>query len=296
MRDRLIFFKHLALLSFLLSSSFIHSLYAAPASTSTLSESVSLFRNNATTTYELIGVATTSIKGSSKERKENIVLGLKRINNKIIQPGEEFSLIAALRPFSKEAGFKEEHVISTSSSPMELGGGLCQVSTTLFRSTLKAGLPITKRQSHSYVVGYYGAGLDATVYFPKTDFRFVNNYDNEILVRAALKGMSAEIAMYGTKDGRVATTSAVVVKKVFPKPTPKLFYTTELAVGEKKCTETARKGMNTSVVYTVTNGFGVSASTTFLSYYRPWAEVCYSGITEEEKRKREIASSSISRL
>ena len=252
----------------------------------------------ATSTFsDLLGMATTSIKGSSADRKTNITLGAKRINNKIILPGEEFSLIASLRPFSKEAGFKEEHVIGSSSSPMELGGGLCQISTTLFRSVLQAGLPVTKRQSHSYVVGYYGAGLDATVYFPKTDFRFINNYKQPIRIKAELKGNVLQISFYGVKDMRVASVGTIVTIKEYPKPKPKTFYTSDITfvpIGNKKCTEKARKGMYTKVSYDVIDTAGISTSTTFYSYYRPWSEVCYIGVTEEEKQKKDLEQITLS--
>ncbi len=248
------------------------------------------------TSTELLGVATTSIKGSSLDRKANILLGVKRINNKVIVPGEEFSLLASLRPFSKEAGFKEERVIGSSSSPMELGGGLCQISTTLFRSVLQAGLPVTKRQSHSYVVGYYGAGLDATVYFPKTDFRFINNYSKPIIIKAELKGNVLKISFYGIKDTRIVNVGSVVIIKEYPKPKPKTLYTSDITfvpLGDKKCTEKARKGKSTKVLYQVVDNLGVSTSTTFYSYYRPWAEVCYIGVTEEEKQKKELEQSTL---
>lgn len=262
-----------------------------PTSTTSATSSIATFEE------EVLAIATTSYKGSSADRVTNIKLGVKRLQGDYIAPGEEFSLLAHLRPFSEEAGFKKEHVIGATSSPMELGGGLCQVSTTLFRAALKAGLPITERHNHSYVVGYYGAGLDATVYFPRTDLRFKNDYAYPIRIEGSVKNNILTITLYGRKDGRVASTTDIIATNIKPKPKTKYIPSTAIAVGETKCTETARRGMTTDVTYIVTypekknegidmaTFFGgtstiMSATTTskrFLSVYRPWAAVCYVG-------------------
>jgi len=86
----------------------------------------------------------------------------------------------------------------------EFGGGVCQVSTTMFRVALDAGLEITERRNHAYPVAYYSPqGTDATIYLPKPDFRFKNDTNSHILIQPKIVGKRLTIEFYGSKDGRV---------------------------------------------------------------------------------------------
>ncbi|PJA91906.1 hypothetical protein CO134_02925, partial [Candidatus Kuenenbacteria bacterium CG_4_9_14_3_um_filter_39_14] len=119
---------------------------------------------------QLIGLGESNFSGSPKNRRHNISVGAESLNGLLVKPGEEFSLLAALGEINGETGYKPELVIKGDETIAEYGGGLCQISTTMFRLAINAGLPITQRRNHSYRVGYYEpAGTDATIYSPWPD-------------------------------------------------------------------------------------------------------------------------------
>ncbi|MFH1354360.1 MAG: VanW family protein [bacterium] len=151
----------------------------------------------------LLAVGESDFSGSPKNRTHNIKVGAQRFHGLLIPPGEEFSFNRYLGPVSKIAGFLPELVIKNNVTTPELGGGLCQVSTTTFRAALNAGLKITSRRSHAYIVRYYGTpGLDATIYPPSTDLRFVNNTPGYILIQTKVDGTKLTFDFWGTPDGR----------------------------------------------------------------------------------------------
>lgn len=153
---------------------------------------------------ELIARGESSFKGSPKNRRHNIQIGLEKISGAIILPGEEFSFNDHLGPVEEDQGFLPELVIKKTGTVPELGGGLCQVSSTTFRAAMKAGLPITQRKNHSYAVQYYSPqGTDATIYPGVIDLKFVNDTPGAILIWPYLKDKDTLIFdFYGTKDSR----------------------------------------------------------------------------------------------
>jgi vancomycin resistance protein YoaR len=152
---------------------------------------------------ELIGEGVSNFAGSPKNRIHNINVGASRFNGVLIKPGEEFSFIKTLGPVDASTGYLPELVIKTDKTVPEFGGGMCQVSTTMFRAALNSGLKITARTNHAYPVSYYNPqGLDATVYIPKPDLTFVNDTPNYILVETRIAGTQLFFDFYGTSDGR----------------------------------------------------------------------------------------------
>lgn len=151
----------------------------------------------------LLARGETDFAGSPKNRIHNITVGASRYHGLLIPPGTEFSFNKYLGPVTAEAGFKPELVIKHNVTTPEFGGGLCQVSTTLFRASMYAGMPITARRNHAYVVRYYGKpGFDATIYPTSTDFRFMNNTPSYILIQTKFEGTKLIIELWGTSDGR----------------------------------------------------------------------------------------------
>ncbi|OGY32716.1 MAG: hypothetical protein A3C02_03730, partial [Candidatus Andersenbacteria bacterium RIFCSPHIGHO2_02_FULL_45_11] len=145
----------------------------------------------------------TDYKGSPKNRVHNIATGTAKYHGLLIPPGKEFSFNEFLGPVTEDAGFKPELVIKNNVTTAEFGGGLCQVSTTLFRAAVLSGMEITSRRNHSYAVRYYGTpGFDATIYPPYTDFRFLNNTPGYILIQAKIAGTRLSFELWGTDDGR----------------------------------------------------------------------------------------------
>jgi len=141
--------------------------------------------------------------GSPANRKHNIAVGTARYHGLLISPGAEFSFNHFLGPVTAAAGYKPELVIKHDKTIPEYGGGLCQVSTTVFRAAAYAGLDITERRNHAYAVSYYGTpGFDATIYPGSSDFRFVNDTPGYILVQAYIEDTKLYIELWGQDDGR----------------------------------------------------------------------------------------------
>jgi vancomycin resistance protein YoaR len=202
----------------------------------------------------------------------NIKTGVKYISGAIVKPNEEFSTIARLGTIDQSSGYLPELVIKENSTVPEFGGGLCQVSTTLFRAAMNAGLDITERQNHSYRVSYYEppVGMDATIYYPKPDFKFKNTTNNYILINGYVEGTKVSFDIYGTKDGRTVSVSDPEVYDITPPPDP--IYTDDptLEPGEVKQTDSAHPGAKAIFYYTVKKGDQIINKQTFKSAYVPW--------------------------
>lgn len=152
---------------------------------------------------KLLTTGVTDFKGSPKNRIHNIEVGATRYHGVLIPPNAEFSFLSFLGPVDGEHGFKPELVIKNNVTTPEFGGGLCQVSTTAFRSAVQAGLKITERHNHAYAVHYYGTpGFDATIYPPYTDLRFLNNTPGYILIQTRVEGTKLIFEFWGSDDGR----------------------------------------------------------------------------------------------
>jgi vancomycin resistance protein YoaR len=160
---------------------------------------------------ELISRGQSDFSGSSASRIKNIATGASRFQGILIKPGEEFSFNKYLGSVDAAHGFLPELVIKPEGTVPELGGGLCQVSSTAFRAAFFAGLPITERRNHSYAVKYYewisddqprASGLDATIYPGAQDFKFQNDTAGIILVWTYISGNRLYFDFYGTPDGR----------------------------------------------------------------------------------------------
>lgn len=152
---------------------------------------------------ELIGEALTNYKGSPQNRQHNIRVAAEILNGQFIEPGEDFSFIAALGPVVSATGYRSELVIKEGDVVPEIGGGVCQVSTTFFRTVLDAGLPVTAQKPHTLKVSYYNPpGLDATVYPGSADLRFINDTGKPILIQTHIEGTTLRVNFYGTADGR----------------------------------------------------------------------------------------------
>ncbi len=253
---------------------------------------------------EIIGTGHSNFAGSPVNRRHNIKVGAEAVHGLLIEPDQEFSLVAALGEIDAASGYLPELVIKGNKTIPEYGGGLCQVATTLFRSALSSGLPITQRRNHSYRVSYYEpAGTDASVYDPWPDIRFLNDTNNYVLVQSRIEGNDIYFDFWGTKDGREATTTTPVIYNIVKPPATKIIETDDLAPGERKCTERAHNGADAYFDYIVTYPEGATTTprqeVRFRSHYVPWQEVCLVGkalsaetpITEGESKIDEGTSS-----
>ena len=234
---------------------------------------------------ELIGRGTSTFRGSISSRVYNVNLAATRLNGILIPPDEVFSFNTGLGDVSKLTGYKEAYVIKDGRTALGDGGGVCQVSTTLFRAALDAGLPIIERRAHSYRVGYYEQdtkglpGLDATVYSPTTDFKFKNDTGHHILIQAFpdTTNLSLIFELYGTSDGRVATHTKPVISGTSPPPEDMYVDDPTLPAGTIKQIDWKAWGAKSSFDYMVTRNGETIYEKTFLSNYRPWQSVYLRG-------------------
>ncbi len=152
----------------------------------------------------LLGQGKSDFSGSPSNRRHNIAAGAAKFNNIFIAPGEEFSFVKTLGEISAKTGYLPELVIKENKVVAELGGGLCQVSSTAFRAAIYSGLPILERRPHSYPVPYYNPqGMDATIYPPRPDLRFKNDTGAPILVQTKIIKNELIFNFFGKKQKRV---------------------------------------------------------------------------------------------
>lgn len=235
---------------------------------------------------EVVGVGTSSFAHSIPNRIHNVALAAGRINGILVAPGEEFSFVKYLGDVSKFTGYKEAYVISGGKTVLGDGGGVCQVSTTLFRAVLNAGLPITERYAHAYRVGYYeqdsAPGIDATVYVPSVDLKFKNDTGHHILIQSYVNQNNQTMAftLYGTKDGREVTITQPVISSQTPAPEPLYQDDPTLPTGQIKQIDYAAAGAKVSFSRTVTKNGKVIINETYKSNYRPWQAVFLRGTKE----------------
>lgn len=184
---------------------------------------------------DLIAFGETDYSGSPYNRRNNIRVGLNRFSGWLIPPNETVSAIQRLGAVNQATGYLPELVIKGDKTIPEYGGGLCQVSTTLYRSVLFAGLPINERRNHSYAVSYYDPqGLDATIYIPSPDLKFTNDTENHILIQTLMKDGKAFSNVYGTTMNRQVDLIGPFYYDYIRAPAPKVEYTDQLAPGEKQ--------------------------------------------------------------
>ena len=222
---------------------------------------------------ELVASGTTDFKSSPSNRIHNINVGMSSINGSLIKPGEEFSTLQKLGAIDASTGYLPELVIKnnggvTTTVP-DYGGGLCQVSTTLFRATLNAGLKITERTNHSYRVSYYEPpiGMDATIYDPAPDFKFVNNYNSYLLIQGHITGTKITFDIYGTKDTRTMSVSTPEVYDYVDPPAMLEIPSATLAVGERQQVQKPHQGASAKFHYRVERNGEVLQDKDFISKY-----------------------------
>ena len=229
---------------------------------------------------ELLGTGVSYFAGSIANRIHNIVLGASLINGTIVAPGEVFSFNALVGPVSAEQGFKQAYVIQKGRTVLDDGGGICQVSTTVFRAALNSGLPIVKRTAHAYRVSYYEQrgfkpGFDATIFSPSVDLQFKNDTSRHILVQAKVDRANArlQVDIYGTSDGRRVEISEPVVSNVTPPPEPKYEEDATLVKGTVKQVDFAAHGATSIFTRKVYRGRELIINDIIRSNFRPWQAV-----------------------
>ena len=148
---------------------------------------------------EVISEYSSSLAGSDANRRKNVEIACASINGSVLNPGEIFSYNAALGPVTTAAGYRAATIFTTKGHEQGIGGGVCQVSSTLYSAALYGNFEIVKRRNHMYIVGYVPYGQDATVYEGELDFRFKNNTNEPIKITAGVSGGTVVIKILGKK-------------------------------------------------------------------------------------------------
>ncbi len=233
---------------------------------------------------ELLAEGISNFSGSIPNRIFNVGLAASRINGILIAPGQDFSFTGTVGDITAGTGYKPAYVIKSGRTVLDDGGGVCQVSTTLYRAALKAGLPITNRTAHAYRVGYYEQGfppgLDATIFYPSVDLKFKNDTASNILIQSYVVGTTLYVDLYGTPDGRVAYLSTPVITSQTPPPPELRQDDPTLPKGEVKQVDFAAWGANVTFTRTVKKAGETLISETIRSNYRPWQAVYLVGTKE----------------
>ncbi len=230
--------------------------------------------------HELIGRGVSYFAGSIPNRIHNVTLGAKRVSGTLVKPGEVFSFNQTVGEVSAATGYKQAYVISQGRTVLDDGGGICQVSTTVFRATLNAGLPTIARVAHAYRVGYYEQagfkpGFDATVWAPAVDLKFKNDTANYILIQAIVDpaGAKLQVDIYGTADGRRVEIADPVISNLKPPPPDKFQEDPTLPRGTTKQVDFAATGATVVFTRRVFQGDTILIDEAFKSNYRPWQAV-----------------------
>lgn len=191
---------------------------------------------------DLIGTATTSYKTSSKSRSGNIQQGAELINGTVLYPGEEFSTYECVSPISIENGYYMAPSYASGKVVETPGGGICQVSTTLYNAVLKAELNVTQRSNHSMIVTYVDPAMDAAIAGTYKDFKFTNNTNVPIYIEAVTSGKQLTFNIYGMET-RSASREVKYQSEVVSETEPATVITqTNSNFGTISTTQSAHKG------------------------------------------------------
>ena len=231
---------------------------------------------------DLLATFSTNYVASNVNRTTNLRLAAKKINGTVLLPNEEFSYNKVVGERTIAAGYKEAAVYSNGQVVNGLGGGICQISTTLYDAVVMANLKITCRRNHQFVTSYVPAGKDATVVWGSQDFKFVNTRKYPIRIEATVNGGVATVNVWGVKE-EVEYDISIETKKIATIP-----YTTQyiqdptLPVGTEKVKQAGSNGRKVEA-YKVVKLNGQVVSTTLLSKdtYNAMKRIVYVGTASQ---------------
>ena len=194
---------------------------------------------------DLLSDFSTSFKTSNSNRSTNIALAASKLDGLVLMPGEELSYNQTIGQRTKSAGYKEAPAYLNGQVVQEVGGGICQVSSTLYNAVLYANLEVTERKNHSFKPTYVKPGLDATVSWGGPDLKFKNNRDYPIKIVTDTSGKIIHIYIYGLKTSSdpVVKLEATYLSTISPKTVYKK--TSSLEPGEERTVSKGSAGCKT---------------------------------------------------
>jgi vancomycin resistance protein YoaR len=239
---------------------------------------------------ELVSEQSTYFYGSSDGRIQNIRTASAQFHGLLIAPGETFSMVENIGEIDLDSGYAEALIIYGDRTIQGVGGGVCQVSTTLFRTVFFGGFPVVERYPHAYRVTYYEktrantineqlAGLDATVYAPLIDFKFTNDTPHWMLMETYVDTPSRVLTwkFYSTSDGRSVDWSTTGLKNIVKPDYPIFEENEDLKKGKIEKVDWAVDGADVIVTRTVWRDGQILYDDEFKTEYQPWRAVCEYG-------------------
>lgn len=235
---------------------------------------------------ELVHTENTYFFYSDDARIQNIQVGAAKLNGVLIAPGETFSMADAVGEVSKETGYAESSVIFGDQTVQDVGGGLCQVSTTLFRAAFNYGLEINERHAHGYRVYYYErlanrqldpglAGLDASVYLPVLDLKFTNDTPYWILMETQpdTNLFQLQWRFYSTDVNRYVEYTSTGLTNVVPEGEPVYNENPNLPSGYVEQVDWGIDGADVTIYRTVYENGLVHIQDRFDTHYEAWSDI-----------------------
>lgn len=219
---------------------------------------------------DILGQGSTDYSASSAARATNVKNGTSKLNGKVIYPGDEISVCDNMVPFTEENGYEPAASYANGTVVESFGGGICQVSTTLYQAVLQAELEVTERHNHSMIVKYVEPSMDAAIAEGAKDFRFVNNTEAPIYIEGYVSGGKIYFNLYGQEyrsADRTVTYESETLETI--NPTTELTADSEKAFGSITQTQSAHTGYKARLWKIVTeNGQQVSKEEVNNSYYQ----------------------------
>ncbi len=235
---------------------------------------------------ELVSKYTSYFYGSSAARIQNIQTAAARFHGVLVAPGETFSMASILGDVSLDNGYAEALIIYGDRTIKGVGGGVCQVSTTLFRTVFFGGFPIVERHPHAYRVAYYEqtrtgaidpklAGLDATVFVPVVDFKFTNDTPYWLLMETYINIPARTLTwkFYSTSDGRTVEWQTSGLQNIVEPGDPIVQENTDLGANEFRQVDWATEGADVTITRTVYKNGVIYFEDQFITHYMPWQAV-----------------------
>jgi vancomycin resistance protein YoaR len=239
---------------------------------------------------ELVSEGQTSFAGSADYRITNIKAGAARMDGVLIPPGAELSFNTQLGAVDESNGFVQGYAVIGNRTQLEWGGGVCQVSTTVYRAAFWGGLPITERHAHPFYISWYdafsfpdggsGPGMDATIFTGVQDLKFVNDTANWLLMESVVDeaNQTMTVRLYGTKPNRTVSLSGPEIGNVVPPPSEPVYISDSgVPAGSVRQTDQARKGMDISVYRIITENGEQKDPEVFFTRFKAWPNVFVRG-------------------
>lgn len=215
---------------------------------------------------DVLGTFSTSFSSSGAARSKNLQVGSAKIDGHVLMPGETLSGYECMQPFTTANGYSTAAAYENGQVVDSVGGGVCQIATTLYNAALQAELEITQRQNHSMVVGYVKPSMDAAIAGTYKDIKVTNNYSTPIYVEGGTSGRTLTFTIYG-KETRPANREVIYESKTISVNSPgdpKIQVDPSMAPGTRRQVQSAHTGMK-SELWKVVKVDGVETERTLLN-------------------------------